>query len=112
VKEATGNKTPSEIAINNGEIMSYSSTDINEVINEAMRRPMTPGYGFGRIIFAFVTYQMFAGSVSEGAFGLWATLWGVSFAKDMFTGIAPMQTIWGAGFGAVCWLSWIVLFFA
>ena len=92
--------------------MSYSTIHTNAALNEAMRKPMTPGYGFARMFFAFVTYLMFADSVGQGAFTLWATLWCISFAKDVFTGITPFQTIWGAAFGIVCWLSWIALFFA
>ena len=92
--------------------MSFSQPTSTEALNEAMRKPMTPGHGFARMIFAFVTHQMFADSVSEGAFTLWATLWCISFAKDVFTGITPFQTIWGAAFGIACWLSWIALFVA
>jgi hypothetical protein len=91
--------------------MSHSEMAATEALNEAMRKPLSPGFGLGRMLFALVTYQMVAGSVNDTVFGLWATLWCVSFAKDAFTGIAPFQTIWSAAFGTVCWLSWIALFF-
>ncbi len=61
--------------------MSHSEMSATEALNEAMRKPLSPGFGLGRMLFALVTYQIFAGSVSDTAFGLWATLWGVSFGQ-------------------------------
>ena len=91
--------------------MSVSDSTSPEALNEAMRKPLSPGFGLARILFAIVTYMMFAESVDPTLFKLWGILWAVRFAKDAFTGLTPFQTMGEAVFGAVCWISWVALFF-
>jgi hypothetical protein len=87
--------------------MSHSDIAATAALNEAMRKPLSAGFGLARIFFALGTFIAFH---DAAAFGLWAVLWASSFAKDAFTGIAPFQTILGAAFRLVGWLLWFALF--
>ena len=77
--------------------------------NEAMRRPVGMPYLIARLVFAYFSYQWFAGGDPEWLVNAWMVFFGLKLGKDLIFGMAPMQGLLSFIVGTVSWLLWIAM---